>query len=57
MWHACQDICNAHHGPLHDRDRQPPVHGRADGIGDFSGEALAGIPEQAVSAGENVDRE
>jgi hypothetical protein len=55
MWHACQDLCNAYHGAVADRDRHRPVHHGADGVGDFPGEALAGIPEQAVGSSRNVD--
>jgi hypothetical protein len=56
MWDACQDICNAYHGVLHDRGGHRPAHGGADGIGDLAGQPLAGIPDQPTGGGENADR-
>jgi hypothetical protein len=43
MWHACQDTCSAHHGAHDDRGSQRPVHGSPHGVGDPSGQALAGM--------------
>jgi hypothetical protein len=54
MWHARQDLCNAHQNAIHDRGHLP-VNGGADGVDDFSGAAFPGIPGQVKRGATNAD--
>jgi hypothetical protein len=54
MWHARQDLCNAHQNAIHDRGHLP-VNGGGDGVDDFSGAAFPGIPGQVKRGATNAD--
>jgi hypothetical protein len=54
MWHAGQNLCNAHQAKLHDRDHHP-VNSRTDDIGHLSRAAPVGIAAQSASASDTMD--